>query len=115
MRKILFSLFIATAAFSAELDVVKLSEAVGHMLGKNLQNFGLDFDLDAIAKGLKEESEGKASPLDEEECVQAITELQDEKMSLTTQKTLEQADATSNGNELYENHPFPTANPAKHR
>lgn len=97
MLKALLLLSLPFLGFSEELDVTKISEAMGHMIGKNLDALGLDFDLDAIVKGLKEESEGKSSPLNEDECVQAIATLQEEKMTSTTEQQLENADAVSNG------------------
>lgn len=98
-----------------ELDIAKISEAIGHMIGKNLEDLGLDFDLDAVVKGLKEESEGITSPMNEDECVQAIAVLQEEKMEKCTETTLEKEDALSNGDIIHEDHPFPAADSAKHR
>lgn len=99
LKKILF-LFLPLFGFSEELDVAKVSEAMGHIIGKNLETFGLDFDLDAIVRGLKEESEGKNSPLSEDECIQAIATLQEEKISLTAEQQLQTADAISNGDQV---------------
>ena len=95
-----YLLILPIVVFSAESDVVRISEAMGHMIGKNLDALGLDFDLDAIVKGLKEESEGKSSPLNEDECVQAIAALQEEKVIATIDQELEKADAISNGNTI---------------
>ncbi len=111
-------LFLALALFAdaAEPDVAKISEAMGHIIGKNLDTLGLDFDLDAIVKGLKEESEGKVSPLNEEECVEAIAILQEEKMNTTTSNELETVDALSNGDLIQdENHTIPATDPSKYR
>ena len=108
-------LFLLPLAAFAE-DVAKISEAMGHIIGKNLQLLGLDFDMDAIVKGLKEESEGKSSPLNEDECVQAIATLQEEKISTTANQELEMADAVSNGDQIHdEDHSFPTPDSSKHR
>lgn len=98
-------------------DIVKISEAMGHMIGKNLEALGFDLDLDAVVRGLKEESEGKMSPLTEDECVQIITALQEGKMLETIEKELETTDAISNGDEIPddEDHTFPTSDPAKYR
>lgn len=117
MLKLWLLFCLPLVGFSEELDVTKVSEAMGHMIGKNLEALGLDFDLDAIVKGLKEESEGKSSPLNEDECVQAIATLQEEKITKTTEQELENADAVSNGDQIYddEDHPFPTSDSAKHR
>jgi hypothetical protein len=110
-------LLLPLAVFSEPLDVVKISEAMGHMIGKNLEALGLDFDLDAIVKGLKDESEGINSPLNEDECVQAIAALQEEKMLDTTEEELQNADAISNGDQINEdeNHPFSTSDSSKYR
>lgn len=114
--QILLSLFsLPFIGFSEELNVDKISEAMGHMIWKNLDTLGLDFDLDAIVRGLKEESEGKISPLNEDECVQAIATLQEKKINAITEQDLEQADAISNGDIIDENPPFPTSDSAKHR
>ncbi len=116
MLKAILLLSLPFLGFSEELDVSKISEAMGHMIGKNLDALGLDFDLDAIVKGLKEESEGKSSPLNEDECVQAIATLQEEKMTTTTEQQLENADAVSNGDLINdENNSFPASDSAKHR
>ncbi|MGB7978663.1 MAG: FKBP-type peptidyl-prolyl cis-trans isomerase N-terminal domain-containing protein [Chlamydiales bacterium] len=105
--------------FGEEPDVAKVSEAMGHMIRQNLDLLGLDFDIDAIVKGLREESEGKSSPLNEDECVQAIAALQEEKMTAAAEQELNQADAVSNGEQINdaedENCPFPATDSAKHR
>lgn len=91
---------LAATAYCESPDVAKISEAMGHIIGKNLEQLGVDFDLEAIVKGLKEESEGKSSPLNEDECVQAIATLQEEKVASTVENELEQADAISNGDQI---------------
>lgn len=117
MHKIVSFTCMAAMAFCEELDVAKISEAMGHIIGKNLEQLGVDFDLDAIVKGLKEESEGKSSPLNDDECVQAIANLQEEKMTTAVETQLERADSVSNGDQLPEDedHPFPAPDSAKYR
>lgn len=115
-KTILFALPLVLSA-AEELDVGKVSEAMGHMIGKNLEELGLDFDLDAVVKGLREESEGITSPMNEDECVQAIATLQEEKIQGTAEQELEKADTLSNGDQIkdYEDHSFPAADSSKHR
>lgn len=108
-------LSLSVSLFAQEPDVTKLSEAMGHIIGKNLQSLGLDFDLDAIVKGLQEESEGKSSPLNEDECVQAIAVLQEEKMATTTDRELQQTDSVSNGDQIHEDPPFSAPDSPKYR
>lgn len=115
MLKTPLFLCLTLALFGEEPDVGKISEAMGHIIGKNLESLGLDFDLDAIVKGLKEESQGKASPLNEDECVQAIAQLQEEKITTLSEDELKQADSVSNGDQLDEDHPIPAADSPKYR
>lgn len=117
MFKLILFLSLSLSLFSEELDIVKVSEAMGHIIGKNLEELGLDLDLDAIVKGLKEEQQGLHSPLNEDECVQAIAQLQEEKISSVTEQEFERVDSVSNGDQIEENenHPIPTADSAKYR
>lgn len=117
MLKTILILSLPLVLMSKEIDVVKVSEAMGHIIGKNLDALGLDFDLEAIVKGLKEESEGKTSPMNDDECVQAIGVLQDEKMASILEEEFEQVDAISNGDQIKddEDYPFSTTDTAKHR
>lgn len=111
---LLFCLATANFALAEDTEVTKVSEALGHMIGRQLEHLGLDLDMEAVVKGLKEESQGKNSPLNDDECMSAINALQEKKIHHITQKTLDRADAISNGDLLYENHPFPTTNSSKH-
>lgn len=103
MHKIICFICCATMASSQDLDVAIISEAMGHIIGKNLEQLGVDFDLDAIVKGLKEESQGKSSPLNDDECVQAIVTLQEDKVTATVETELEKMNAVSNGDQVLEN------------
>lgn len=77
---------------SAEHDIAKISEAMGHLIGKNLQSLGLDLDVQAIVKGLQDAATGKHSPMSEDECVQAIAILQEENFSAVAEQNLIEAD-----------------------
>jgi len=60
-----------------EPNVEKISEAFGHLLGKNLESMGMKFDIAKLVKGLQDASEGKAAPMTEMECIQAIATAQE--------------------------------------
>lgn len=108
-------LIFPLAIFGSE-DLVKVSETIGHMIGQNIDSIGLDFDFEAVLKGLKDENDGIASPLTQEEYHQAILDLQDQKMIQTAEAGLIRADCISNTPELFnENHPLSTPDPAEHR
>lgn len=58
-------------------EIEKISEAFGHLIGKNLESLGFQFDMQAVVQGLKDSSSGKAAPMSEVECIQAITTIQE--------------------------------------
>lgn len=75
------SMVLGTTAFAEEAkespDVAKLSEALGHMIGKNLLDMGVKLDIAQVIKGLQDSKQGKESPLSEKECVAAISSAQE--------------------------------------
>lgn len=86
----LFAALLAFSALSAEEStsfsqeevqqdpqINKLSEAFGHIIGKNIENLGVHFDIAALIKGLQDATAGKDSPMSEAECVEAITHAQE--------------------------------------
>ncbi len=72
-------------------EIVKISEAFGHLIGKNLESIGLELDIQAIVKGLKDSAAGKTSPMTENECIQAISTAQESIFIETSEKNLTQA------------------------
>ncbi len=95
--KLLYAfLFLIAASLSAENtpehDIAKISEAMGHLIGKNLQALGLDLDVAAVVKGLQDAADGRHPPLSEDECVQAIAVLQEENFSAVAEQNLIEAD-----------------------
>lgn len=83
-------MFSSLWAHSTE-DVEKFSEAIGHLIGKNLHSLGVEIDMAALAKGLSDESLGKDSPLDEEACMEVMSILSEESLSRLAKKNLEEA------------------------
>jgi peptidylprolyl isomerase len=70
-------LFIFISAVNGEaVDPAKLSEALGHMIGKNLQSLDVPLDMARIAKGLQDQALGLSSPMSEEKCIQTLRELE---------------------------------------
>lgn len=72
-------------------EIAKISEAMGHLIGKNLQSLGLPLDVDALIKGLANANQGKESPLTEEDCIEALSQLQDETLAIAAEKSIESA------------------------
>jgi peptidylprolyl isomerase len=61
----------------AMINLSQVSEAFGHLIGKNLQTLGLEFDVLQVIKGIQDSIAGKNSPMSETECVQAISMIQE--------------------------------------
>ncbi|HSX13107.1 MAG TPA: FKBP-type peptidyl-prolyl cis-trans isomerase N-terminal domain-containing protein [Chlamydiales bacterium] len=72
-------------------EIAKISEAMGHLIGKNLKELGLPLDIDALMKGVNEATLGKESPLSEEDCIEALVNLQDESYAKAAEKNLAEA------------------------
>jgi len=76
-----------------EIDIAKISEAFGHLIGKNIENIGVSFDIAHVIKGLQDGANGKASPISEEECIEAITAAQEMHFKKEAQENLKKAEA----------------------
>ena len=59
------------------VEIARISEAFGHVIGKNLENIGVQFDMTQVVKGLQDAVAGKESPMTEVECIQAIASVQE--------------------------------------
>ncbi|MBI5345556.1 MAG: FKBP-type peptidyl-prolyl cis-trans isomerase [Chlamydiae bacterium] len=85
--------FASFADEKKEIDPEKLSEALGHMIGKNLSDMGLDLDVKQVIKGLKNGSDNKESPMSEEECLKALSLLQEKVLEKISEKNLIEANS----------------------
>ncbi|KIA76823.1 Peptidyl-prolyl cis-trans isomerase Mip [Parachlamydia acanthamoebae] len=59
-----------------EIDIMKLSEAFGNFIGRNLNAPGIKFDLESIIKGMRDGAANKPSPLTDQEYETMMTQLQ---------------------------------------
>lgn len=73
--------------FSAE----EVSEAFGHLIVKNLESPGFKFDINKVIQGMRDEMEGKPSPLTDEQYEQAVMTIQEEILGDLTEKNLKAA------------------------
>ncbi|MCI0382744.1 MAG: FKBP-type peptidyl-prolyl cis-trans isomerase [Chlamydiae bacterium] len=90
-------LFLHQSCFAEEEksqnpEISKISEAFGHLIGKNIDAVGINFDLEAVVKGLKDASQGKTSPMSEVECIQAISAAQEITYKKQAQDNLKKAE-----------------------
>jgi peptidylprolyl isomerase len=59
------------------LDLGKVSESFGHLVRKNIESLGLEFDVSRVIKGIEDSLAGKEPPMEENECIQAIALIQE--------------------------------------
>ncbi|HSX03143.1 MAG TPA: FKBP-type peptidyl-prolyl cis-trans isomerase [Rhabdochlamydiaceae bacterium] len=76
----------------------QVSEAFGHLIGKNIDTLGIKFDLKRVIKGLQDSSEGKVAPMSESECIQAISTAQEKAFKNQAVENLKKADDFLNKN-----------------
>jgi peptidylprolyl isomerase len=55
----------------------KVSQAFGHLIGKNLETQGFSFDTDHVIEGIRAAVSGKDSPMTQEEYQKAMTDIQE--------------------------------------
>jgi peptidylprolyl isomerase len=82
-----------TAPVAHTVEIGKISEAFGHVIGKNLENIGVKFDMTQVIKGLQDAMAGKESPMSEMECIQAIASVQEKVFKQQCAENLRRADA----------------------
>lgn len=73
------------------VQIAKISEAFGHLIGKNLESTGYKFDVAQVIKGLQDAAAGKEAPMTEKECVQAITAAQEAAYKNQAEENLKKA------------------------
>lgn len=74
------------------LDLGKISESFGFLIGKNLDSLGFEFDMERVVKGIQDCAAGKEPPMSETECVQAISMVQERAFQKLAKENLEVAD-----------------------
>jgi len=102
MITIFLCFLLGSCAFAAEeerkaaledVNMDLVSEALGHLIVRHLQTPGIQFNVDRIVKGIKDEKEGKPSPLSEEEYEQSIAQIQESIFLQTAEKNLSEANS----------------------
>lgn len=102
MKKLLVSLLLSTSLF-ANTEMQKLSEALGHLLGKQLEQLDMPIDLNSLAKGMEDRAAGIESPLEDEACLQQIAKIHESKTKELEQKNLAAAETYLKANKNKDN------------
>lgn len=75
-------------------DVKKISESFGHFVGKNLESLDFEFDIAQLVKGIQDsvdKTQKKEPPMSQEECVDAISQVQEKNFEKKAKENLEKA------------------------
>lgn len=88
---ILFSFPIFAEEKTEEVDYGRLSETLGHLIVRQLTQPGFSFQLERVILGMKDEQEGKPSPLSEEEYEQMVCSLQEKQFQQAAEQNLAEA------------------------
>lgn len=76
---------------NSNLDINKVSEALGNFIGRNLNSPGIHFDLESIIKGIRAGAAGKPSPMSDQEYEKTMGQLQQQAFAAVTEKNLDAA------------------------
>ncbi|NGX33907.1 MAG: Outer membrane protein MIP [Candidatus Anoxychlamydiales bacterium] len=87
----ILSVFSIAFADEKEVDIKKLSESIGNIIGKNLDDLGFELDLKNMIRGIKKGSQKKSSPMNEDECLEALAQIQLKENEKTSSKNLKDA------------------------
>ncbi|MEX0962047.1 MAG: FKBP-type peptidyl-prolyl cis-trans isomerase [Simkaniaceae bacterium] len=82
-----------------QVNLKEVSEAFGHLIGKNLDTLGFNIDIQAVVQGIMDSAAGKDAPMSENECVQAISEAQEKAFLQEADTNLKLADKFMHENE----------------
>lgn len=82
----------AAASDAKEYDIKKVSEALGHFIGRNLKAPGISFDTESIITGIREGAAGKPAPMTDEDYEKAMAQLQQKAVDTLANTNLEAAE-----------------------
>lgn len=75
----------------SQVDLLKVSEAFGHFIGRNLNSPGVKFDLESIIKGMREGAAGKPAPMSDKEYEDKMALLQEKAIKALSETNLKDA------------------------
>ena len=81
------------SAPAKQIDLLKISEAFGHFIGKNLKTPGVNFDLESVIKGIRNGAEGKPAPMSDKEYEQMMSAIQERAFQAVSEENLKAANA----------------------
>ncbi len=74
-----------------EADRIKISEAFGHFIGRNINSPGFKFDVESLIKGVRDGAAGKPAPMSDKEYEEKMMLLQKIAFNKTAEQNLKNA------------------------
>lgn len=74
-------------------DILRVSEAFGHFIGRNLNSPGIEFDLEGIIKGMRAGAAGQPAPMSDKEYEEMMARLQEKALKALSETNLTKANA----------------------
>lgn len=71
-----------------QAEILKVSEAFGHFIGRNLNSPGIKFDLESIIKGMREGAAGKPAPMSDKDYEDMMAILQEKSFKALAESNL---------------------------
>lgn len=71
-----------------QADILKVSEAFGHFIGRNLNSPGVKFDLESIIRGMRDGAAGKPAPMSDKDYEDMMTVLQEKSFKSLAESNL---------------------------
>lgn len=92
----------AVSTETEQAEMLRLSEAFGHFIGRNLNTPGMKFDIDAIIKGMRDGAAGKTPPMSDQEYEGLLIKMQQKAFTELSEKNLKAAAAFLENNKKQE-------------
>lgn len=83
----------AATTADEQTEMLRLSEAFGHFIGRNLNAPGMKFDIEAIIKGMRDGAAGKNPPMSDQEYESLLMKMQQKAFTELSEKNLKIANS----------------------
>lgn len=77
----------------SQTDILRVSEAFGHFIGRNIKSPGIQLDLDSIIKGMRDGSAGKPAPMNDKDYEALMMRVQEVAFKKLSNENLKAANA----------------------
>lgn len=77
----------------SEINIDDISETLGHLIFRHLQNPGFEFNVDKVIEGVQAEKAGQPAPMSEEQYEQTLVMIQEALFQKTAEANLKEANS----------------------